>query len=206
MASSRDEKVQVYADERREPNREQMETLQTGEDQVQADQRRQEIRDQMAFSRTMVDGIEANQRRQLNHNRTGSVRDTESGNERNFPNCSLIEAARRRRRLFNGHEFSSNDYLDIKKMGSECNHRNALHFVDERLKTSTSSEPSFSACCQHGTIKFMPFSKVRTVLLSTYDSIRYCLKTVPSKTAIIQRIIVHRVHDYQLSEKSTRTL
>ena len=38
------------------------------------------------------------------------------------------------------------------RMNKACEHCGALHWVEERLKTSSVANPKFSNCCKHGKV------------------------------------------------------
>ena len=53
----------------------------------------------------------------------------------------------RTRKHFHYHDLSSECFLDIGEMNSECSKCGALHYIDERLLKSTASDAEFSICC-----------------------------------------------------------
>ena len=92
------------------------------------------------------------------------ARENETEEQRRRRQNVLNAAQRRKRRLFQNHDFSTDSYLDVGNMDVECPDCGALHFLDERLMMSTPSNPKFRNCCQKGKFKFPPLSEVPNVL------------------------------------------
>lgn len=100
----------------------------------------------MISVREQKEQIHTDEKRQHNREPMAAVRAAGSGNERYYRNLSCIEAIRQLRGLFQGHDFNLDKYLNIGKMDSKCTYCGAFHFVDERVKISSQSDPSFSIC------------------------------------------------------------
>ncbi|ORE12512.1 hypothetical protein BCV71DRAFT_280927 [Rhizopus microsporus] len=45
--------------------------------------------------------------------------------------------------------------LDLGRMDKECSHCHALHWIDERQKTSSLSNSSWESCCKRGSVQLL---------------------------------------------------
>lgn len=84
----------------------------------------------MTTVRNKENRFRTDEKRQRNKNHMASVRETESEKETHCKNHFLNEDTGRRRSLFHGPDFCSEDYLNIEKMYTDCAHCSAPHFID----------------------------------------------------------------------------
>lgn len=121
-----------------------MTSVREHEDMTHSSESHQRNGGRMICVREEEDEIQAENRCHQNLKNMVSARELESENESSCRNRSKIEAVKRCRRLPKNHVFSSDRYLDVGRTDWECTHSGTFHFVDDNIKTSTGSQPSFS--------------------------------------------------------------
>ncbi|CDF33589.1 Putativ ATP dependant DNA helicase [Chondrus crispus] len=136
--------------ERQDSNRRSTEAARAEENTPLRDARREADRNATRGARAEEITPAREARRDLDRLSTQRSRDAQDTPTRNARQRSDGKARTASRQLFPPLPESSPSYRDLGMVHIECSHCKALHFVQERIVSSSAARPMFSTCCGKG--------------------------------------------------------
>ncbi|CDF40386.1 ATP dependant DNA helicase [Chondrus crispus] len=136
--------------ERQDSNRRSTEAARAEENTPLRDARREANRNATRGARAEEITPAREARRDLDRLSTQRSRDAQDTPTRNARQRSDGQARTASRQLFPPLPESSPSYRDLGMVHIECSHCKALHFVQERIVSSSAARPMFSTCCGKG--------------------------------------------------------
>ncbi|CDF38585.1 ATP dependant DNA helicase [Chondrus crispus] len=162
--------------ERQDSNRRSTEAARAEENTPLRDARREADRNATRGARAEEITPAREARRDLDRLSTQRSRDAQDTPTRNARQRSDGQARTASRQLFAPLPESSPSYRDLGMVHIECSHCKALHFVQERIVSSSAARPMFSTCCGKGKLSLPlltdPPALLRSLLID--DTPRAC--------------------------------